>query len=117
MLKFFNLEYETDKAGTRKVNLICNGQDDAIGFINKINNNQVKRFNNLGTEFDVHAYTDYAVDYLNKKLSVKKTSDNIQTENTSQTTYICPWCDKPFEKASALKAHMNRSHNVKEVKE
>lgn len=116
MLKFFTMEYEHADAGTKKVNLVCESQDDAIYFMRNLTKNKMKSITNLGNISDIHAYTDNAIDYISKKLGYSKTTEEGNAVEP-KSGYLCPWCEKSFEKASVLKAHMNRSHNVKEQKE
>lgn len=119
MLKTTSIEYEMQGGMSKKAVILGLSEQDAIQFLRKITGNKVSRINNIGFDTTIHGITDEALAYINKKTNTQNREDSKETieAQESQPVYACPWCDKTFEKASSLKAHMNRAHNVKEVKE
>jgi len=117
MLKTTSIDYEMQGGMNKKAVILGLSEQDAIQFLRKITGNKISRINNIGFDTTIHGITDEALAYINKKSNAQNQEDSKKTVESQepQVTYICPWCDKTFEKASSLKAHMNRAHNVKMV--
>ena len=108
MLRLVKLEFSTEKTGVRKANIIAKNQEDGLNFIRSLypaNKNKITGIMNIEDSLDVHAYTDYALDYISKK-----TSGKLEEDTTSTAVYTCPWCDKKYEKAHGLKVHIGQEH-------
>ncbi len=120
MLKLLNLEYEHKTKGVKKANIVCTSQEDAIKYLVRVTKNQVTKINNIGMDFDIHGYSDDSITYITKKLGFSKDQKNTTESSDSSTLegeYKCPWCEKSYGSAQALKVHMSKAHNVKAVKE
>ena len=115
MLKLAKISYTTGKGVTRRVNILSTSEDDALRFLRSIEKNGISTINDLGMDSDVHAYTDAAVNHL--KTRIEKIYGNQKTTETKDAsipeikrTYICPWCEKEFEKTTGLKIHIKKAH-------
>jgi len=120
MLKTTSIDYEMKGGLNKKAVILGLSEQDAVQFLQKITGNKVARINNIGFDMDIHGITDEALAYISKKSNKQnevEATENMENQQSMEVQYICPWCDKNFEKASSLKAHMNKMHGVKEVKE
>lgn len=113
-------EFKTKDGGSnvRKANILCTDTKNAINFIKKFG--ALVKISNIGFDNEVHAYTDEALDYILQKLNINKQDNElIKAENDKvfmekENSYICPWCEKGFEKPMGLKMHINKMHMKKE---
>jgi len=117
MLQLVEIEFELKKGGMRKANVIGKDNEDVYKYIMGFESSS--KINNIGFQREIHAYTDYAIDYLKGKLEIEdpKTTEteipNMQMETTQGNRYICPWCERDFEKALGLKMHIKKTHEPK----
>lgn len=115
MLKVAKIGYTMKNGTTRKANILGTSEQDAVQFLRRLTNNNISSIDDLGMDSDVHGYTDAAVEYLQKRIN-KNVSKDTPQETEPQKMYICPWCDREFEKATGLKVHIQRTHQKKEDK-
>lgn len=117
MLKVTQIEYDID-GKVWNATVCCTSDQDALRFLTKLSKKKIK-VNNLGFDKEIHGFTDDALDYIYKKTNMKNKVETNQEEASEEqpVMYTCPWCDKSYDKASSLKSHMNKSHNVKVVEE
>ncbi|MFW6030389.1 MAG: C2H2-type zinc finger protein [Halanaerobiales bacterium] len=119
MLKVAKIGYTMKNGTSRRANVIGLSEQDAVQFLRRLTNNNISSIDDLGMDTDVHGYTDAAIEYLQKKIG-KTTSEDKPQEGEQlaepQKMYICPWCDREFEKSTGLKVHIQRTHQKKEDK-
>jgi len=115
MLKVARIGYTMKNGSTRKASIIGTSEKDAVQFLRRITNDNISSIDDLGMDTEVHGYTDAAVDYLQKKLG-KLASNNTPQQTEITKNYICPWCEREFDKPTGLKVHIQRTHQKKEEK-
>ncbi|MFW6046351.1 MAG: hypothetical protein ACOCP4_00910 [Candidatus Woesearchaeota archaeon] len=108
MLMLTQIEFEQKSGDIRRANIVCENQEDAITFIRNLpTTKKVNTINNVGAGNQIHVFTDQALNYIFSRASDTK-NENINVDET--TNYICPWCDKTFEKPLGLKMHIQKTH-------
>lgn len=110
MLKLVKIGYTTSNGVSRRANVLSTSEEDAINFLRRVTGNKISTINDVGMDSDVHAYSDASLDYINKKTGATVASDEKQEPVETQKMYVCPWCDKEFEKPASIKAHITKSH-------
>lgn len=126
MLTLIQLEFsyrDSKNKENRKANVVCTSKQNAIDFLRLGGDAQMI---NIGNEYTIHAYTDEALQYIFDKLNIKVVEDELPEIQTSgelpeenelpeaKDGYVCPWCEKSFEKPQGLKVHIQRMHIKKE---
>lgn len=117
MLKVTKIGYTLTNGTTRKANVLSTSDEDAINFLRRVTKNGITTINDVGMDSEVHAYTDDALEYIKKRTSATTTPTETETPMEAQKVYMCPWCDKSFEKPASIKAHITKSHKKEEEKE
>jgi len=121
MLTLIQIEFsyrDSKNKGNRKANVVCTSKQNAIDFLRLGGDAQMI---NIGNEYTIHAYTDEALQYIFDKLNIKVSENELPEIQTLESdlpeakdSYICPWCEKSFEKPQGLKVHIQRMHIKKE---
>lgn len=113
MLKVTRIGYTLKNGTTRSANVLSTSDEDAIRFLRKVTKNQITTVNDVGMDSEVHAYTDDALAYIRKKTNVA-VPEQAEVQESTQKVYMCPWCDREFEKSTGLKIHIQRTHKKEE---
>lgn len=113
MLKLIKIGYTTSSGVSRRANILSTSEEDAINFLRKVTKNNISTINDVGMDADVHAYSDESLAYIKKKTPEAAKTSNPQTVEP-QKVYVCPWCEKEFEKTTGLKIHIQKSHKKEE---
>lgn len=114
MLKLVKIGYTTSNGVSRKANILSTSEDDAIHFLRRISGNKISTINDIGMDADVHAYSDASLDYINKKTAAGSVDTKKAQAIEAQKVYVCPWCEKEFEKPTGLKIHIQKTHKKEE---
>lgn len=114
MLKVTRIGYTMTNGSDRKANILSTSDEDAIRFLRRITKNKINTINDVGMDAEIHAYTDDALSYIQKKTSPATTQEATAPKMETNKVYMCPWCDKEFEKAASMKAHITKTHKKEE---